>query len=487
MLKYHSNFKLTTMKKSLIFFISLLSLGACKKDITSLNLETKKPAAVPAPTLFAYATKSYADAITSASVNTNVFRFTVSHWAMVTYQDEAQYDFTTRNIPQAWWTTMYTRVIQNLKNSADIITADATIDPVVKANQLAMIDIMQVLTYSTLVNTFGNVPYSEALSQQNLFPKYDDAKTISLDLLNRLNTDIANLKASSAGFTATQDLVFQGNVSKWIKFANSLRMQQAMIMADADNSLAKTAVEASDAGAISAAADNASFAWLAGAPNQNPLFVDIVTGGRGDYVGAEDLVNTLKNLADPRLPQYFTTNVSGEYVGGIVGNVNTASSVSKPSAKLYAADAPTLLLDYVETEFYRAEAIERGYAVAGTAAAHYNNAITASILYWGGTAAEAVAYLANPAVNYATAAGTWKQKIGTQKWIALYNRPFSGWTELRRLDFPAVKVPVGAKSGFPNRLNYPSNEQQLNGTNYTAAAAAIGGDVVVTKLFWDKF
>jgi hypothetical protein len=475
------------MKKSFIFFISLLSLGACKKDLTSLNLETKRPAEVPAPTLFAYATKQYVDAATSASVNTNVFRFTVSHWAMVTYQDEAQYDFFTRAIPQAWWTTMYTRVIQNLGNSALIINSDNLLTADVKANQLAIIDIMQVLAYSTLVNTFGNIPYSEAMNQQNLFPKYDDAKTVSLDLLNRLNRDITALKTSSAGFAATQDLLFQGNIAKWVTFANTLRMQQAMIIADADNTTAKAAVEASDAGAISSAADNASFAYLAGAPNQNPLFVDIVTGGRGDYTAAEDLVNALKNLSDPRLAQYFTTNVAGEYVGGVVGQVNTASAVSKPAPKLYAADAPTLLLDYVEAEFYRAEAVERGYAVSGTAATHYSNAITASILYWGGTAAQAAAYLATPAVNYATAAGTWKQKIGTQKWIALYNRPFSGWTEMRRLDYPTVTPPVGAKSGFPNRLTYPANEQQLNGTNYTAASAAIGGDVVTTKLFWDKF
>jgi hypothetical protein len=475
------------MKKSFIFFISLLSLGACKKDLTSLNLETKRPAEVPAPTLFAYATKQYVDAATSASVNTNVFRFTVSHWAMVTYQDEAQYDFFTRAIPQAWWTTMYTRVIQNLGNSALIINSDKLLTADVKANQLAMVDIMQVLAYSTLVNTFGNIPYSEAMNQQNLFPKYDDAKTVSLDLLNRLNRDITALKTSSAGFAATQDLLFQGNVAKWLAFANTLRLQQGMIIADADNTAAKAAVEASDAGAFSSAADNASFAYLAGAPNQNPLFVDIVTGGRGDYTAAADLVNALKNLSDPRLSQYFTTNAAGDYVGGVVGQVNTASAVSKPGPKVYAADAPTLLLDYVEAEFYRAEAVERGYAVSGSAATHYNNAVTASILYWGGTAAQATAYLATPAVNYATAAGTWKQKIGTQKWIALYNRPFSAWTELRRLDFPAVTPPVGAKSGFPNRLTYPANEQQLNGTNYTAASTAIGGDVVTTKLFWDKF
>ncbi len=475
------------MKKLIIFFISLLCLGACKKDLSSLNTETKKPAAVPAGTLFSYATKAYVDAITSASVNTNVFRFTVSHWSMVTYQDEAQYDFTTRAIPQAWSTTMYTRVIKNLQVSSGIINADVLLNADVKTNQLAMIDILQVLAYSTLVNTFGNVPYSQALDQANLFPVYDDAKTISLDLISRLNKDISSLKTASAGFSVSEDLLYKGSVAKWIKFANSLRLQQAMIIADADNAAAKTAVEASSADAFASAADNASFAYLAGAPNQNPLFVDIVTGGRGDYLAAKDLVDKLKTLSDPRLSQYFTTNVSGDYVGGIVGVVNTASAFSKPAAKVYAADAPTLILDYVEMEFYKAEAVERGYAVSGTAAEHYNNAITASILYWGGTQADVAAYLANPSVAYATASGTWKEKIGTQKWIALYNRPYAGWTELRRLDFPKITAPVGAKSGFPNRLTYPGNEQQLNGDNYTAAAAAIGGDLVTTKLFWDKF
>jgi hypothetical protein len=138
-------------------------------------------------------------------------------------------------------------------------------------------------------------------------------------------------------------------------------------------------------------------------------------------------------------------------------------------------------------EFYRAEAKERGFTVTGTAEEHYNKAISASILAWGGTAADAAVYLARPDVAYTTAAGTWRQKIGTQKWIALYNRPYEGWLELRRLDYPVLPAPVGAKSGFPNRLTYPGNEQQLNGTNYTAAASAIGGDKVETKLFWDKF
>ena len=138
-------------------------------------------------------------------------------------------------------------------------------------------------------------------------------------------------------------------------------------------------------------------------------------------------------------------------------------------------------------EFYRAEAIERGYAVGGTAKGHYDDAISASILYWGGTQTDASDYLGRPKVDYATAPGNYKQKIGTQKWIALYNRSVEGWTEVRRLDYPVLPAPAAANSGFPTRFTYPGNEQTLNPTNYKAAAAKIGGDAVTTKIFWDKF
>ena len=111
----------------------------------------------------------------------------------------------------------------------------------------------------------------------------------------------------------------------------------------------------------------------------------------------------------------------------------------------------------------------------------------ASILYWGGTEAQAAAYLAQPSVAYATASANYKEKIGVQKWLALYNRPVPAWTEVRRLDFTALAAPAAAKSGFPNRLTYPTNEQTLNNAAYTAATSKAGKDDVETKVFWDKF
>ena len=132
---------------------------------------------------------------------------------------------------------------------------------------------------------------------------------------------------------------------------------------------------------------------------------------------------------------------------------------------------------------------ERGISVGGTAQSHYNNAITASIEFWGGSAGDAATYLAQPSVNYATATGPWQEKLGYQEWIADYNMNWDSWTVIRRLGYPDIDVvspPVGAKGNFPLRFTYPSNESASNSVNWKAAVTALPGgqDVVSAKLFW---
>ena len=147
-------------------------------------------------------------------------------------------------------------------------------------------------------------------------------------------------------------------------------------------------------------------------------------------------------------------------------------------------------------ELLKAEAVERGIAVGGTAEEHYNNGIDASIEEWGGTPAQALAYRSQPEVAYTTAPGDWKQKIGLQSWFAYYNRGYDAWTQWRRLDFPVLNVPfLGAVQPFKDgeepsvikRMTYPVVEQNLNKTNYDAASAAIGLDQITQKLWFDKF
>jgi len=160
----------------------------------------------------------------------------------------------------------------------------------------------------------------------------------------------------------------------------------------------------------------------------------------------------------------------------------TESNLSHFAGRFFAPDFEAILIDFVETEFLLAEAAQRGWSVGGTAEEYFNNAVTESVLYWEGTEASATDYLtANP-----YDAANWKESLGTQKWLALYNRSVEAWAEWRRLDFPVLNVPSGMVYGdIPVRMPYPFNEIKNNKANYEAAAAAIGGDDQRTKLFWD--
>ena len=81
--------------------------------------------------------------------------------------------------------------------------------------------------------------------------------------------------------------------------------------------------------------------------------------------------------------------------------------------------------------------------------------------------------------------GTWRQKIGFQFWLAMYNRGFEGWCVYRKYDAPVLNVAANSGLPVPKRYTYPANEQTLNKVNWLAASGAIGGDTQSTKIFWD--
>ena len=472
---------------------------SCQKDFGDLNDNTKQPVNVPPGTLFSFAQKSLADIMTSTNVNNNIFRLFVQHWTETTYIDESNYDLATRNIPQNFWNLMYSGgfississsqvgVLLNLKDAARLIPlqSDAQASAAQRKNQSASVELLEIYAYSVLVTTYGDIPYTEALDANNVHPKYDDAKTVFNDLLRRLDAVIAQIDTGADGF-GSNDLLFAGDMSRWMVFANSLKLRMGMIIADSDATLAKTIVAAAAQGAVQTNAENIAFQYLTAPPNTNPVWVDLVQSGRKDFVAANTIVDRMKGLNDPRIPHYFSTDAAGDYSGGIYGSLNNYATFSKPHPALTAPDYPAVLFDAAETHFLRAEAIERGF-ITGDAAAEYELAIRASIEFWGGSIAEADAYLAQPSVAYATAAGDWKQKIGTQAWIAYYNRGYEAWTTWRRLDYPVLIAPSDAVSAIPVRLTYSVEEQNLNTAQYNAAASAIGGDLVTTKLFWNKF
>ncbi|MCF0049962.1 SusD/RagB family nutrient-binding outer membrane lipoprotein [Dyadobacter sp. LJ53] len=478
------------MKKLIIFFLPVLLLTACVDSLDDYNVDQKRATAVPPVTLFSNALKGLADTLTSPNVNVNNYRLYVQHWSTTTYLDEPRYNLTARIIPQSFWQGLYKGVISDLTEAKRLLNEDALLAAPSKEVQLAQIEIIEVLAWADLVNTFGNIPYTEAMNPENPLPKYDDAKTIYDDLLGRLDAALPKLNTTGTPFEEG-DLLYKGNIAQWKKFGNSLKLKLAMIIADSDPAKAKTMVAQAAPNVFTSNADKAAFPYIGTPPNYNPIAQNLnpLYSTRQDFVASKTLVDPMNALNDPRREQFFTT-VGGKYVGGEYGMLNTYSSFSHVSDKIIEPDLEGLLLDYSEVEFLLAEAIERGF-ITGSAAEHYNKAVTASITYWGGTAAQAATYLAQPKVAYATAATNWKEKIGFQKWIALYNRGWESWVEWRRLDYPKLLPPSGgnvpAGLAIPVRIIYPINEQTLNPANREAAASAIGGDLATTKLWWDKF
>jgi len=477
------------MKK--IFFVIIVLLGvmtSCTKNFEDFNTDKKRPVVVPAENLFANAQKALSDQEASTNVNLNVFKLWAQYWTETTYTDEANYDIVTRPVPDACFRIYYRNILEDLKDSKSVIEGTAVIGDIAIAeqkNQLAIIDLVQVYAFAQLLEIFGNIPYSEALDINNIYPKYDDALTVYKDLLTRIDADLAAMDDSQGSFGA-DDLYMGGDVAMWKKFANSMKVRIGITIADGDDATAKAAVEAGYAGAF-APDEKCELVYL-DATNSNPIYQDVIQSGRSDFIAANTIIDAMNALADPRLPSYFDP-VDGEFIGGPYGESNPFAQYSHINSTVSSPTFPSVLLDGTEIAFYLAEAAERGYSVGGNAESYYKAAITSSFNTWG-VGADAAAYLAKPEVAYATATGNWRQKIGTQAWIAYYVRGQVAWTTYRRLDFPAMNVPPNPETSdgsVPARFTYPVQEQTLNKASFEAAVSAMGGNELTTKLFWDKF
>ncbi|MCZ4318114.1 SusD/RagB family nutrient-binding outer membrane lipoprotein [Aequorivita viscosa] len=465
---------------------------SCSDNLEDLNQNIKDPTAVSGESLFASAQKQLADQVVTPNVNFNNLRLWTQQLQETTYTDESQYDQITRAIPDNHWREMYRDVLKDLDEAARVISeTDNDLTNALKPNKLAIIEVLTVYAYSNLVETYGDVPYSEALDIENLLPAYDDGLTIYKDLIARLNAAIGSMNTGVGSFNGTQDLMYSGDVSNWKKFANSLKLRMGIMLSDVDAGLSKSTVESAvTSGVFTSNSDNGSYMYSAAAPNNNPMNDNLVLSGRNDYVAAVTIIDIMNDLEDPRRPVYFT-DVDGEYIGGQIGEISAYPDFSHVADRLVDPTEPGVLLSYVEVRFLMAEAAARGYSVGGDAATHYAAGITASFDYWG--ADDVATYLAKPEVDYASALATsisnpaWKQVIGTQAYLGLYNRTFANYLSVRRLDYPILAEPTGAESGFPTRYLYPVAEQTLNEDNYNAASSAIGGDAPETRLFWDKF
>ncbi len=474
------------MKKHIIATFALLVLiWSCQTDeqYEDLNRDPKNPTQVSEDFLFTAATASMGTIMASPSVNDNIFRFLAQYLTTTTYLDEPNYDLTNRNIPQTYWSEIYRDVIFDLQDAKANIEANEELSGAEKTARRAQIEVMEIFAWHALVDVFGDIPYSQAINADEFtLPEYDDDAVIYEDLINRLNAVVGNLNGSN-GFTGS-DIIYNGDLSAWARFANSLNLRLAMRIADVNPSLSQATAEAAiSRGVFTSNADNALLPFQSSPPNTNPLWEDLVQSGRSDYLIANTLVDYLNPLDDPRRTYYFDDNLEGEYVGGIYGLSNAYQSYTHIGTAFLEPTLPGILLDYVEVEFNMADAASRGYNVSGTAEDHYNAAITASILYANGTQEEADAYLAQPDVAFDGSNA--QESIGFQYWIAMFDNPFQGWSVWRLYDTPTLNIAADSELPVPLRYTYPVNEQNLNTENYDTAASAIGGDIQQSRIFWD--
>jgi len=484
------------MKKILsIFTIATLVLfwSCSNEEYAELNINPDRPSVAPSDFLFAAATKSLVDQMTSISVNLNHFRFFAQYAAQRNFAAESNYELVERNVPLNHWSELYRDVLFDLKDARSTI-ANEVLEPAVASNRIALIEILNIYAWQQLVDTFGDIPYTEALNGAAGFsPAYDDAQTIYDDLFTRIDAALNLLNTSASGFES--DLLYNGDISKWAKFGNSLKLRLAIRVLEVPTLSAKaqSAInEAITAGVFTSNADNATMTYEPAQPNTNPVFVTVdpsISGRPPDFFPANTIVDYMNGLDDPRRPFYFDDNITDAsgvvYIGGTYGTTNDIALTTLLGPKLIEPTFRGVLMSYAEVSFMLTQATELGVNTGATAATHYANGITASMLDWGVAQADIDTYQARTDVNYATASGTWQEKLGLQYWLAMFNRGFEGWTAWRQLDAPMLNVAADSGSPVPVRYTYPAEEQTLNGTNYTAASTAIGGDSQQTKIFWD--
>ena len=474
-----------TIKYLMLGFVLIFGISACELPD---NVDPKNPSEVPPQTLFTNGMVALFNMVDDESVNRNVTRLHVQYWQETTYFDESRYLWLDRNIPDGWAEYFYRRSLQDLRTARMLYeSGEVGGDPDEIENMINIIKIVEAFGWQYVVDAMGDMPYTEAfMGAENPQPVYDDAAEIYASEMEKLDEAIGALNTGAGSF-GPADVLYNGDVAMWKKFGATTLMKYGMRLADVSPNISTEYVnKALDYGVFEAQSESGILQYTGVVPHVNSIYNHFTVNGRADYLPTNTFIDLLKDLADPRLPLYFT-EYEGDYIGAIAGldGAQSYQNYSHFQDIFHEPTFPAIMTDYVETLFLMAEAAQRGgYNTSMSAADYFNMAVTESILYWGGTQDDADAYLASHPYD----AGAWKESIGTQKWIALYPRGVEGWTEWRRLDFPILNVPEGmVYDDIPKRYPYPFREPQQNRTNYDNAVDKMGpiGDDHRNRIFWD--
>jgi hypothetical protein len=468
------------MKKLLFAAAAALAITSCTSDLSDLNVNGKAPESVPSGALFANAVMGYYDFDAVQNVNLNNLRLWSQHWTQTTYVDESNFNLNERDVNGNTFVRMYVTVIRDCEEARTAVM-NGPESAAAKAASVAAIEVMEVMAYQYLVDLFGDVPYSEALSETNV-PKYDAGSAIYADLLARLDAATADLSGSNT--FGSSDIIYGGDAAAWKKAANSLMLRMAVRMIGYDAAAAKSWGEKAIAGGVfMSSADDMRLYYSSAPPHTHPMWETLVQSGRTDYVASATLGDVLNGLADPRRAGFFKNLGGSDSVTGAPhGFQVNYYDYSQPGTALEDPTWSHAAISYVEVEFLMAHAAVAGWTGAGDAATHYEAGVRASIDEWGGSSADADAYMMHPLVAFSsTTAAT---QIGVQKWIAMYSNAFEAYAAVRMYDLP-MQTAALAGTVTPTRYSYPLDEYSLNTINVQAAAVNYGGDDTFAKVFWD--
>lgn len=371
--------------------------------------------------------------------------------------------------------------LQTVLDSEDLSGSDGPI-----ANQIAVAKILRAYFYWNLTDRWGDIPYSDALmGSENFTPKYDTQEFIYNDLFSELKEANDMMVAGSIN----NDIVYNGDMAKWKKLGNTIRLFMALRLSEVDENTAREEFNAAlEAGVITSNNDNLVFQHLADANNQNYWYSQVVASNREWWALTENLVEEMKPVNDPRLEVYGDpARATGEYIGlkfGEEENIGT-EDYSLLGSQIFAQDAPVYLVTYAQVLFAKAEAAARNWTTEGDAATYYEEAVEASMEQWTGSSDGVDEFLSQPEIAFDPDNAI--EKISNQRWVHLYMFGYEAWSEWRRTGFPNDLVePNGA--AVPNRLSYPDNEAFNNEANYNEAVQRqFGGeDSIYGKVWWDE-
>jgi len=389
----------------------------------------------------------------------------------------------------------------------------------------AVAKVWKAYIFMPMTDAFGPIPYSQVGNGQDVVT-YDSQESIYMDFLKILTEASAVLSQNlDKKAFASGDVIYDGDLAKWGKLANSLRLRAAIRISKKNPALAKTEAEAAIAapgGLLLAFADNANMKPTP--PNYlNPLGV---ISEWGEFRMSAAMESILKGYQDPRLPMYFSpAKNTGEYKGIRNGlsivqmsepfNHNDNNSNVVPRFQ-NAADGtePHTIYVAAETWFNMAEAALNGWNVGSyTAKQCYENGITESLKQWGvggaaatyitstktpapfvGPAPYAIGPVSNITVAFGATEAEQREQIGTQKWLALYpGMSAEAWAEYRRTGFPKLYPRINNENpdastdpASVKRLIFPPSEITVNAGGYKSGVELLGGaDKTNTKLWWN--